>query len=125
MSKPDLTLWRRHLQALREEIKPRTPFRRAMIHFRALRDLSLFPVADQRWMREALGPYVSRGKGRGSANRVYGNKAGKYTPHQGARECARRVRQMLGFYPGAQSDLMNDRLPRFVAPGVLLVEVPR
>ena len=68
---------------------------------------------------EALGPYVSRGKGQGSVNRVYGNKAGKYTPHQGKRECTRRVRQMLRFYPGAQSDLMNDRFPRFIAPGVL------
>lgn len=28
---------------------------------------------------------------------------------------------VIHFHPGAQSDLMNDRLPRFVAPGVLLV----
>ena len=31
-----------------------------------------------------------RGKGRGSPNRRYGNKAGKYLPHQNERECAPR-----------------------------------
>ena len=43
----------------------------------------------------AIGTYVSRGKGRGSPPRRYGNKPGKYMPHQGKRECARRVRQMV------------------------------
>ena len=35
----------------------------------------------------------SRGKGRGTPSRTYGNPAGKYMPHQGAKECARRKRQ--------------------------------
>ena len=48
----------------------------------------------------AIGPYVSRGHGRGqfrikswfslSARK----RSSKYKPHQGKRECARRVRQM-------------------------------
>lgn len=38
----------------------------------------------------ALMRYKSRGKGRGSREYQYGHKAGKYLPHQGARECARR-----------------------------------
>lgn len=33
----------------------------------------------------------SRGKGRGTPERRYGNVGGKYMPHQGAKECARRV----------------------------------
>lgn len=38
----------------------------------------------------AIKPYRSRGKGRGTPSMRFGNKAGKYMPHQGARECARR-----------------------------------
>lgn len=38
--------------------------------------------------------YKSRGKGKGGLPRSYGNKAGKYMPHQGKRECARRMRQL-------------------------------
>jgi len=43
-----------------------------------------------------IGPYRSRGKGRGKTfgNQNSGNRAGKYMPHQGKRECARRLRQM-------------------------------
>lgn len=44
-----------------------------------------------------IGPYVSRGKGRGKAfdKQRHGNRTGgKYWPHQGKQECARRVRQM-------------------------------
>lgn len=41
-----------------------------------------------------IGPYKSRGHGRGSPLRRYGNKPGKYMPHQGKRECARRLRQL-------------------------------
>lgn len=40
-----------------------------------------------------IGPYRSRGKGRGAPSRRYGNKPGKYMPHQGKQECARRLRQ--------------------------------
>lgn len=38
----------------------------------------------------AIGPYKSRGHGRGTPSRRYGSKAGKYMPHQGANECLRR-----------------------------------
>lgn len=42
----------------------------------------------------AIGQYKSRGHGRGTPSRRYGNKAGKYMPHQGKRECARRLGQL-------------------------------
>ncbi len=42
-----------------------------------------------------VGTYQSRGKGRGTAPTQHGHKhASKYMPHQGPRECARRVRQL-------------------------------
>lgn len=50
--------------------------------------LALMALADR------LGQYKSRGHGRGAPMRRYGNKGGAYSPHQGARECARRRRQM-------------------------------
>jgi len=40
--------------------------------------------------------YKSRGKGRGTISPRFGNKSGKYRPHQGARECARRRQQFFG-----------------------------
>jgi hypothetical protein len=44
----------------------------------------------------AIGPYKSRGHGRGKAfdKQRHGNKSGKYAPHQGKCECARRLAQM-------------------------------
>lgn len=124
MEQFDLSAWRAERLSLREQSK-RAPFRRAAIHFRLQMLAGRLPFGEREAALEALGPYVSRGKGRGSVNRVYGNKPGKYTPHQGARECARRVRQMFRFHPGAQTDLMNDRTPRFIAPGVLVAYVDR
>lgn len=46
-----------------------------------------------------LGPLRHRGKGRGAPSRNYGN-APHNTPHQGKRECARRVRQMASGFIG-------------------------
>lgn len=40
--------------------------------------------------RQALMAYRSRGKGRGSHNFRFGNKPGRYLPHQSELECARR-----------------------------------
>lgn len=65
------------------------PFARAMAMLQAV-----LAAGGDMGKLAALGPYVSRGKGRGSPSRRYGNKPGKYMPHQGKRECARRVRQM-------------------------------
>lgn len=48
-------------------------------------------LADRMVALDAVGVYKSRGKGRGTASRRYGNKAGKYTPHQGHQERVRRV----------------------------------
>jgi hypothetical protein len=38
----------------------------------------------------AIGPYKSRGHGRGKPGRSYGNKSGRYMPHQGKQETYRR-----------------------------------
>lgn len=45
---------------------------------------------------DSIGPYRSRGKGRGTPSRRYGNTPGKYLPHQGERERARRRSQFHG-----------------------------
>ena len=47
--------------------------------------------------RAALEAYRSRGKGKGKSNPFYGNKPGKYSPHQSTRECARRRMQLEKF----------------------------
>ena len=57
----------------------------------------LGPVAVQMVMMQlaaSLGQYRSRGKGRGTPARVYGNPPSKYMPHQGKRECERRRRRI-------------------------------
>lgn len=46
---------------------------------------------------QALPGYTSRGHGRGLPGKNYMRKArSKYLPHQGARECARRLKQLKG-----------------------------
>jgi len=50
------------------------------------------PKSEQRIALSLIPEYRSRGKGRGAANRNYGNQAGKYEPHQGKAECERRMR---------------------------------
>jgi hypothetical protein len=54
---------------------------------------SFGPLQRQSALAEALsklGTYKSRGKGRGTPSRRYGNPPGRYSPHQGAREMERR-----------------------------------
>lgn len=41
----------------------------------------------------AIGPYKSRGHGRGSWSANNHKSRSKYMPHQGKQECARRLRQ--------------------------------
>lgn len=70
------------------------PFARARAMMDAIAAImAINNKVEQQTALGALGTYRSRGKGRGSVNHVYGNQAGKYMPHQGAREMARRVRQ--------------------------------
>lgn len=57
---------------------------------------SLRTEAERQAALATIKPYRSRGKGRGSISPRFGNESGKYRPHQGKRECARRVRQMGG-----------------------------
>lgn len=73
------------------------PFARVRLAIAAVAYACSLPTEVAR--QEALAtikPYRSRGKGRGTISPRFGSKAGKYTPHQGKRECARRVRQMGG-----------------------------
>lgn len=52
------------------------------------------PLAERRERLDRLSPYRSRGKGRGTPSRRYGNKAGKYMPHQGPGEREKRKRNL-------------------------------
>lgn len=58
------------------------------------RALAMPSIVEQRIAMLRIPEYRSRGKGRGTPSRRYGNPIGKYMPHQGERECARRRRQM-------------------------------
>jgi len=54
-------------------------------------------IAAQKLVEEAeqrIRAYSSRGKGRGSPSKKFGNLGGKYIPHQGGKERARRIRQL-------------------------------
>ena len=72
-----------------------TPFSRATAMMAAIsamiqQGMGLASISDR------IGSYVSNGKGRGTPSRNYMRGAGrsKYTPHQGAKEIARRKAQM-------------------------------
>ena len=92
----NLISWREAARLIGAQAKAGEPYRRARIVSQLVALANSFPsVADRTAALAAIPPYRSRGKGRGSADRNYGNKPCKYTPHQGARECARRVRQRV------------------------------
>lgn len=50
--------------------------------------------------------YTSRGHGRGTPSRRYGNRPGAYSPHQGIRECTRRS---IGGFAAAHRLVGNSR----------------
>lgn len=52
---------------------------------------SLETATERQAALATIKPYKSRGKGRGSISPRFGNKSGRYSPHQGKRECARRA----------------------------------
>jgi len=71
------------------------PFKAAISAFMAIREA--MEIANLALRVEALSNipnYRSRGKGRGTPSTFYGNRPGRYMPHQGEREKARRRRQM-------------------------------
>ena len=85
-------------------MKAGTPFRAAQMMAAALavvvrETAHLGPVERQRHLQEkllGLGPLRHRGHGRGAPSRRFGNdcnNGGVGVPHQGKRECARRLRQ--------------------------------
>ena len=70
-------------------------FKLARQMFAAIAAAMALPLrGDQLTAMGAIGEYRSRGKGRGTPSKRFGNFAGKYSPHQGKREIARRLRQM-------------------------------
>lgn len=72
-----------------------TTFKWAKQMFAAIAAAMALPLrGDQQAALGLIGDYRSRGKGRGTPSRRYGNPAGKYTPHQGKQEIARRLRQI-------------------------------
>lgn len=68
-------------------------FHRAMQVALAIQSALRLPANERMPLLDKIPEYKSRGHGRGTPSRRYGNKPGKYTPHQGKQECARRVRQ--------------------------------
>jgi len=70
------------------------PFARSKMIFAAIAAaMSLAGIGERKDAMGRIGQYRARGKGRGTPSKRFGNPAGKYTPHQGAKECARRVLQ--------------------------------
>lgn len=67
-------------------------FKRAKAMFTAIRAAMLLPMLEQAAAMALIGPYKSRGHGRGTPVRNHRRARSKYLPHQGARECARRAR---------------------------------
>jgi len=50
------------------------------------------PLLEQYTKLQALGEYKSRGKGgKFKRSKIFNHGAGRYSPHQGAQECARRA----------------------------------
>lgn len=70
-------------------------FARAKATFALVAAAMALPFGAQQAALAKIAPYKSRGKGRGKPfdKQRHGNKAGKYMPHQSARECARRKEQ--------------------------------
>lgn len=70
-------------------------FKLARMMFAAIAGAMKLPThGEQQLALGQIGPYISRGKGRGAPSRRFGNPPGKYVPHQGERETARRRRQI-------------------------------
>lgn len=77
-------------------------FQRAKAMFAAIAAImKLASVAEQKEQLGRLNPYRSRGKGRGTPSRKFGNRSGRTYPHHSARECARRLRQQFDEHPRA------------------------
>lgn len=87
-----------------------TPFNRSMAM------LSAFSAALSSGMTNlamlGLPDYKSRGKGRGTKPRRFGNNAGRYQPHQGAGEIQRRRIKILAgkVSPLFRADATNERV---------------
>lgn len=71
-------------------------FARAIAMFRLVAAASKLKGTERLDAMAEIGPYKSRGKGRGTPSRRYGNPDGRYMPHQGERECERRRSRMVG-----------------------------
>lgn len=78
------------------QVKPGTPFRKALLMHGILMQLAArFKGLALQQAVGALGAYEGRGKGRGKhSGKKPGNRTGRTYASNGARECARRVRQI-------------------------------
>lgn len=82
----------------------RNMFARAIAMFSAINAAMALPFEQRDAALGKVGLYKSRGKGRGTPSRRYGNRPGRYMPHQGDRECFRR--RIGGFYYERSVDAM-------------------
>ena len=78
------------------QIKPGTPFRKALLMHTILAGLAAqFKGLALQQAVSALGAYEGRGKGRSKySGKKRGNSSGRTYASNGIRECARRVRQI-------------------------------
>jgi len=67
------------------------PFHRAMAMMQAIASAMSMPTHLQQAAMNKIGTYQSRGKGRGAPSPRFIKKAGKYSPHYGAKESAKFV----------------------------------
>lgn len=79
-----------------QQVRPGAPFRNAILMHTVIAGLmQKFSGTSLMQMLQALGPYESRGKGRGTyPGKKPGNRTGKLYAPNGARECERRRRQI-------------------------------
>jgi hypothetical protein len=82
------------LGRLTKENEMAAPFSRSLAIFAAIQMALSAPKWQMQSLMAAIPEYKSRGKGLGKPGKNFFKKAGKYMPHQGKQECARRVRQM-------------------------------
>lgn len=80
----------------------KNPFARAIAMMAMIRDImQLGDVAQRQERLRRLNPYRSRGKGRGTPSRNFGNRSGVAYPHHSARERARNLRHRYDEHPRA------------------------
>lgn len=76
-----------------------TPFARANMMMAAIAAAMGLSSFAKESALSAIGPYKSRGKGRGTPSRNFYKSRSKYMPHYGAKESAKAVKRLAAAQP--------------------------